>query len=345
MDNKEVKTLKDLAEYTGFTIATVSRVLNELGSKYRISEKTQNIIKNAAIEKKFSFNENARGLRLNKTFTIGLLVPDISNAFFSKIASLIDREAKRNKYSVFLCDCDNSTITEKSSVTLLENRKVDGVIAFPVGLEFKHLLDLNKNTPVIFIDRFFENIDIPYVTTDDYEGSCKAVQHLIDLGHKKIACIQGLQGTSQNNNRVNGYINTLLKNNIQINKNLIIGNNFDEISGYKAAKKLIKMKLNEKPTAILSLSNIITLGILKAFSESNIIIPEQISIISFDEESYSALLNPPLTTISQPKEDIGKLAFKMLLKQIKSKNNTKVDSIILPTKLILRNSTKRHINN
>ncbi len=339
MIQKKAKTLKDLAKISGFTESTISRVLNGLGTKYRISESTQTIIKKIAEDTSFSFNENARGLRLSKTSTIGLIVPDISNSFFAKMASLIEREARFHNYSIFLCDTDNSTKLEKMMVRLLQKRKVDGCIVAPIGLISKHLEELYNTTPTVLVDRFFEDINIPYVTSDDYNGTITAVTRLIELGHTTIACIQGIPGTSLNTNRVNAFKSTMNTHGLTVNEDLIIGNAFSEEDGYASAKQLINQNKVDMPTAIFSLSNAITLGILRAFSEENINIPEQISVISFDEESYSGLLKTPMTTISQPKEDIGRQAFSLLLKQIEAKDKKIAQkSILLPTKLIIRDS-------
>lgn len=340
MINKNAKTLKDLSKITGFTESTISRTLNGLGTKYRISESTQNIIKKAAEETNFSFNENARSLRLRKTFTIGLIVPDISNSFFAKMASLIEREARHHNYSIFLCDSDNSTELEKASVHLLQKRKVDGIIISPVGLEHKHLEDLYKNIPLVFIDRYFPKINIPYVSSNEYDGVKNAVNFLIQLGHKKITCIQGLEGTFSNTSRTNAFKDTIKHNGLNINETPIIGDAFSEENGYRCAKQLIKENKNQLPSAILSLSNTITLGILKAFTEENILVPEKVSIVSFDEEGYSSLLKTPMTTISQPKEQLGKTAFKMLLEQMESDKKLKQKNVLLPTKLIVRDSVK-----
>lgn len=344
MNNKSAKTLKDLSKITGFTESTISRTLNGLGTKYRISENTQNIIKRAAEETNFSFNENARSLRLRKTFTIGLIVPDISNPFFAKMASLIEREARFNNYSIFLCDSDNSTKQEKASVHLLQKRKVDGIIISPVGLEHKHLEKLYSNTPLVFIDRYFPKVNIPYVSSNEYEGVKNAVNYLIQFGHKKITCIQGLEGTFSNTSRTNAFKDTVKQHGLDINKTIIIGDAFSEENGYLSAKQLIKESKTNFPTAIISLSNTITLGILKAFAEDNILVPEMVSIISFDEEGYSSLLKTPMTTISQPKEELGKTAFKMLLDQMDADKKLKQKSLLLPTKLIVRDSVKEIID-
>ncbi|QTE22830.1 LacI family DNA-binding transcriptional regulator [Polaribacter cellanae] len=340
MNSNKAKTLKDLSKITGFTKSTISRVLNGLGTKYRISEATQVIIKKAAEETNFSFNENARSLRLKKTFTIGLIVPDISNSFFAKIASLIEREARLHNYSIFLCNSDNSTEIEKESLILLQKRKVDGIIISPVGLHYKHLEKSYSNIPLVLIDRYFKETNIPYVTSDDYHGTVEAVKYLINSGHKKIICVQGVNETSLNSNRTSAFKNTIEANGIPLNESMMIGDAFSEENGYLSAKKILKKTKKELPTAILSLSNTITLGVLKALHEDDISIPKDISIISFDEEGYSSLLKTAMTTISQSKTQMGKTAFMMLLEQMESEEKIKQKNILLPTKLIIRDSVK-----
>lgn len=340
MELKEAKTLKDLAKITGFTESTISRTLNGIGTKYRISKETQKKIMEAANEASFSFNENARGLRLKKTMTVGFIVPDISNSFFAKMASLVEREARLHKYAVFLCDSDNSTEVEKASIHLLQKRKVDGMVVCPIGLEYEHLTKLYKETPLVLVDRYFPKIDIPFVTSNDGLDSYKAVQHLISKGHTKIACIQGVENTSQNDMRVKGYKKALKDNGLVFNPKFLIGNSFSEENGYDAAQQIITMPKTKRPTAIFSLSSIITLGALKSFTEAGLKIPEDFSIVSFDEQEYSALLATPLTTIGQPKEEMGTKAFQMLLNQMGSEKKLKQKGMLLPTQLNFRDSIK-----
>ncbi len=340
MKLKEAKTLKDLAKVTGFTESTISRTLNGIGTKYRISTETQKKIIDAANEANFKFNENARGLRLKKTMTVGFIVPDISNSFFAKMASLIEREARLHKYAVFLCDSDNSTEVEKASINLLQKRKVDGIIVCPIGLESKHLQKLYQETPLVLVDRYFPKIPLPFVTSDDGLDSYKVVQHLISKGHSKIACIQGVENTSQNNMRVKGYKNALQDNGLAFDSKFLMGNSFSEKNGYYAAQQIIAMPKKKRPTAIFSLSSIITLGILKSFTEAGLKVPLDFSIVSFDEQEYSALLATPLTTIGQPKEEMGTKAFQLLRNQMESKTKLHQEGMLLPTRLNFRDSIK-----
>ncbi|PKV51137.1 LacI family transcriptional regulator [Aquimarina sp. MAR_2010_214] len=338
---KNKVTIQSIADALGVSVSTVSRVMNGVGKKYRISTKTRDIILKKAKELDYTPNKIAKSLRLQKTFTIGLIIPDISNPWFSKIAMKIEEESRKKKYNVFLCNTNGDINIEKESLELMENWHVDGVVIVPIGLEYEHLLKSYKNgMPLVFVDRFFEGIDIPYVSTNDLEGAYEANEYLIKNGHRNIACIQGLIGTSQNTQRVKGYKKALEDNNLPYRSDLIVGYDFGFQNGYDQAKKIIEQIDKTKVTAIFSTGNQITLGILKALKEKNIRIPEDLSLISFDENNYSELLYTPISTVSHVDEKIGDKAIELLFNQI---NKTIADNnyILTPTHLIKRDSVKQ----
>lgn len=330
-------TIKSIAEYVGVDSSTVSRVINGLAKEYRISTKTVKAVNEAVEKLNYKPNKIAKSLRLKKTFTIGLVVPDISNPWFADIISKIEKESRQKGYNVFLCNSDDSEEIEEELLLLLEDWKVDGIILTPIGLKHEHLLNLyKKGMPMVLVDRFFEKTEIPYVSTNDYLGALEATECLIKNGHKNIACIQGLIGTSQNTQRVEGYKEALSKNNIPINNNFIKGDDFGFENGYLQAKEIAKNLKETKITGIISTGNQITLGVLKALKEVSISVPEDISIVSFDEQDYLDLLYTPMTTVSHFNEDIGKNAVQLLFAQINKQSVQK--STLLPTKLIKRGS-------
>lgn len=340
MQNKNV-TIKFIAKKLGISITSVSRVLNGLGPQYRISHKTIELITNTATKLNYSPNNFAKGLRLKKSSTIGLILPDITNTWFAQLALGIEKEARKLHYNIFLCNSNDDIRIEKKSIELLQNWMVDGIIIAPIGLEAEHLVSASKKgTPVVLIDRFFEGLDLPCITSNDFEGSLEANQYLIDNGHKKIACFQGISGTSTNNQRIAGYKKALKNNKILFDPALLMGDNFGFDNGYIAAKKLIKNIKKTKITAIFSMGNQITLGILKALKEDGIKIPNDLSLISFDEQLYSDLLFTPLSTVSHMNENIGDMALKMLLAEMHKKTNAKQKNIVLKSKLIIRDSVK-----
>jgi len=330
-------TLKSIAQKLGVSVSTVSRVINGKSSHYRISKETEELVLQAAKELSYSPNQLARGLRLKRTHTIGYIIPDISNPFFSSIAKSVEKSARKLGYSILLCDSEENTEIESSSLQLMLNRKVDGLIISPVGLKVNHLVEISqKNFPIVLLDRYFPNLNIPFVTSDNYQGALEAVNLLIQNGHKKIACIQGLINTSPNNDRVKGYRDAHLKHNLEVDESLIVGDSFGEENGYLETKLLLKR--SSIPTAIFSISNLISLGAIRAISEEGLKIPDDISMVSFDDQPYSRFLSTPMTTVAQQSTQIGQIATKLLVDQIESNRIFEPKGIFLPTKLIIRNS-------
>lgn len=336
-------TLKSIADRLNVSVTTVSRVLNGKSERYRISKETQKLINSAAKELNYSPNQLARGLRLKRTNTLGYIIPDISNPFFSSIARSVEKSARKSGYSILLCDSEEDTKMEENLLQLMVDRKVDGLIISPVGLEVNHLKQIaQKNIPIVLLDRYFPEFNLPFVTSDNYRGALEAVNMLIDSGHTRIACIQGLVNTSPNNDRVKGYIDAHNTHNLTVDKKLIVGDSFGEENGYIETKLLLKQE--NPPTAIFAISNLISLGAIRAISEEGLNIPDDVSMISFDDQPYSGFLSTPMTTVSQQNAQIGQIAIKLLIDQIESNRQLEPKGIFLPTKLISRDSVKRKFN-
>jgi len=335
-------TIQSMAKTLGVSVTTISRVLNGLGEQFRISKKTIELVTTTADKLNYRPNNIAKGLRLKKSSTIGLILPDITNTWFAQLALGIEKEARKHHYNIFLCNSNDDIKVEKKSIALLQSWMVDGIIIAPIGLESEHLQKASKSgTPVVLIDRFFEGVNLPYISSNDFEGSLEATQYLINNGHKKIACFQGIVGTSPNNQRVNGYKQALKNNKILFDPSLVMGEDFGFNNGYTCAKKLIKHLAKSKITAIISMGNQITLGVLKALKEEGVQIPNDLLIISFDEQEYSDLLYTPLTTVSHMNENIGDVALKMLFNQFGKSTRIKPKNVVLNSKLIIRDSVKK----
>ncbi len=337
---KKVNNIKELAGKLGVSVTTVSRVLNGKSEKFRISKSTRRKVLEAARKYHYSPNRIARGLKLEKTETIGLIIPDIANPYFGSIAKTIEMEAHKSGYSIILSDSLDDINTEAELLQLLTGRKVDGIIIAPTGKSSKHVTEIQEQgIPVVVIDRYFPDANLPFVTTDNYTGAFLAVQHLIEMGHRRIACIQGINGISANNERVRGYKEVLQKNNLEVDEALILGIDFGEKNGYIQTQKVLA--LTNRPTAIFALSNLISLGTLRALKEAGLTVPDDISIVSFDEQPYSAFLACPMTTVEQPREKIGRLAFDFLLKMINEGTSKKIDNLMLQPRMIFRESVKK----
>ena len=340
MKNYHQTTFESISKELGLSVSTVSRVLNGKSEKYRISKKTAELVLQTAQNFHYEPNQLARSLRLNRSNTIGLIIPDISNPFFAKIARYIERSARENGYSVIVSDSDENTEIEKYSLQFLTSRKIDGLIISPVGKDSEHLLKArNKNIPIVLIDRYFTDLKLPFVGSDNFKGALEATNYLIGNGHTRIAFIQGIGRTTVNQNRVKGFIEAFKNNNISIDSSLIVGDSFGEENGYIETKILLNVE--NRPTALFAASNLISLGALKALYEEKLNVPGDMSIISFDDQPYSDYLATPMTTVAQQSQEIGSIAFRLLIESIEADNQKEPAKILLPTKLIVRKSVKK----
>jgi LacI family transcriptional regulator len=239
---QKVNNIKELAGKLGLSVTTVSRVLNGKSEKFRISKETSRKVLDAARKYHYSPNRIARGLKLEKTETIGLIIPDIANPYFGSIAKTIEVEARNNGYSIILCDSLDDEITEAELLQLLADRRVDGIIIAPTGRNSEHVKEIQEQgIPVMVIDRYFPDTSLPFVTTNNYLGALLATEHFIKMGHRIIACIQGINGISANSERVKGYHDALQKHKIPVNEKLILGTDFGEENGYNQTKKLLAL--------------------------------------------------------------------------------------------------------
>lgn len=308
------ENLSTIATRCGVSITTVSRVLNGNADKYRISEDTVEKVLSEARRYNYSPNRIAQNLRTQKTHSIGLLIPSLSNVYFAQMASVIISEIHKRGYMTIVMDTMEDQTTFEESLQQLISRNVDGIIASPCGKDatmVEHICE--QGLPFVLIDRYYEGSPVPYVVTNNYAGGMTATNALISAGHRNIACIQGVESSTANIERVQGYVSAMqsagLEEFVQIS-----GNEFSVQNGYLETKLLLLQE--RRPTAIFSLSNTITLGIIKAINEANLSIPGDISILSFDSFQYMDYISPALTRIGQPVEDMAMLASKLLFTSI-----------------------------
>ena len=333
-------TLKAIAHRSNVSVTTISRVLTGQAKRYRISKATETAVRKLAKELDFVPNQLARGLRLKKTLTIGVVIPDISNPFFAGIAQQATLGTRKHGYSVILCDSQDSTELEIKSLALLQSRNVEGIVLCPVGQSHEHLMEFVRGKfPMVLVDRFFPDLPIPYVSSDNVAGAKQAMDLLIANGHRRIACLQGLRGTSPNEFRIRGYKEALAKHHLPIDESLIVGDSFTEQSGYIETKLLIKTRPDV--TALLTLCNLNALGAIRALAEEKRHVPGDVSIVSFDDPPYAAYLATPMATVSQSYSEMGEVAVKLLFDQIQSDRGQAIGGILLPTSLVPRKSVKR----
>lgn len=327
----------DIAKKAGVSISTVSRVLNGKAEQFRISEKSQQRVRETAKKLNYVPNQFAANLKSGKSNTIALIIPSLSNPFFAEIASEINAEVRNRGYITIIGDSDENMETENEELLQMQSRNIEGLVIAPssqTGKSIKRLYD--QGVPVVCIDRYFENLDIPYVSTDNYEGAMMGTHHLIEHGHSEIACIQGVQNSVPNKLRIQGFKDAMKEAGIK--DYIISGDEFSIQNGYKETKLLLQMK--KPPTAIFALSNTIAIGCVKALREENIQVPEHISIITFDDHPFLDYLATPLTCITQPTREICRLAVKYLFFMLTNKE-IKLSQVLLKPELKYRRSVKR----
>lgn len=325
------ETLYTIAQRTGFSISTVSRVLSGNSQNSRISKKTAKLILEEAQKCNYTPSILAKGLRTNHTETIGLVIPSLDNPYFADIAHIIIQEAGSRGYTMILVDTMENEGLERKGINSLLSRKVDGMVVVPCGQDPSFLEKISSGEkPVVLVDRYYNSSPLPYVCTDNLAGGYIAAKHLIEKGHRNIACIEGPKYSMPVKERVRGYLKALEEAGID-GRETLSGDNFSIQNGYIETKLLLNKK--ERPTAIFALSNTILLGSIKAINESGLKVPDDISIISFDNYTYLDYMNPAITRISQPIEEIGILAVKLLMESISGGRNA-TSQIQLPPRLI-----------
>ena len=241
-------TLKDIARIVGVHPSTVSRVLSGKYENFNVGQETRERIFKTARDNNYVPNETARSLRLKKTQTIGLIIPDILNPLFAGLAKSVGNACEKNGYSFIVCNTDEVQQKEKKYIEMLKSRGMDGLIIVPVQEEREHYRELLKqNYPFVLAIRCFEDIKTDAVITDNYGDVLNAVQYLIKLGHQRIAFVGGRRSSYAIQLREKGYKEALNKYNIRIDHDLIVGNDFTAESGYRAAKQILN--LPKRPTA------------------------------------------------------------------------------------------------
>jgi LacI family transcriptional regulator len=330
-------TLEQVARAAGVSPSTASRALAGKARQCRISATTEASILKAAKGLGFQPSHVARSLRTQRSSLIGLLVPDASNPFFAAIARKATIHAERHGLSTLLADSHDSVEHEKDLLTHLLSRQVEGLIICPIGESSAPLKRLERSgVNVVVVDRWFSDVKLTTVTSENERGALAAMNSMIEKGHRQIGCLQGRPGTSTNGERLNGFKKALEKAGLEIDPSLICGNDFSEESGYRSTCEL----LDSRPdlSAVFALSNMNALGALRAFAERNLKIPQDISLVTFDDAPFAEYLSSPLSVIRQDVEGIGGTAAKLLIEQIRTGRKPAMSLHRIPVEFVVRAS-------
>ncbi len=327
-------TIHDVAVRAGVSTTTVSHVIN--GTR-RVSTDLSTRVERAMDELGYQPNALARSLRRKETQTLGLIVPDNSNPFFAEIARGIEDTAYNLGYAVVLCNTDNDTARESLYLNLLLKRQADGIVlvtagAWNPGLESA----VQRNLPLVVVDRELPSAALDCVVTDHVAGGEMATQHLIDLGHRRIGCISGPMQLASSVGRVEGYRTALRAAGLRVDPALIARGDFLETSGVECARALLRQ--SPPPTAIFACNDLMAIGAISAAYELGLSIPQELSVVGYDDIRLAAHLSPPLTTVAQPKYDLGTIAATLLIERMADRS-LPPRRVLLRTELTRRGST------
>lgn len=336
---KKKVSIKDIAQEVGVSIALVSYVLNGKEKEARVGKEIAEVIRNTAKRLDYQPNQLAKSLKSGKSHTIGLIVADISNPFFANIARTIEDEAKKNGYTVIFGSSDENAEKSEDLINVLINRQVDGFIIAPAEDTQKQIQYLNdQNIPFVLIDRYFPEIASNYVVTDNYQASYKATDHLFSTGHKRIGMIVYKSSLIHMQERKRGYLDALQKNNLVNDPSLVKEVDFNNIKS--DMEKAIKELLHHKSAvdAIFFASNTLALNGLKYLNRNNLRIPDDLAVLCFDEGDAFDFFYSPITFVDQPLVEVGMEAVRILIDQIKSKNQNK-RQLLISSKLVIGKSS------
>ncbi|MGI6777218.1 MAG: LacI family DNA-binding transcriptional regulator [Acetivibrionales bacterium] len=333
LQEKKKLNINDIAKAAGVSISTVSRVINNSGL---VNKNTRKKVQRIIDELNFTPNAIARSLVKKTSKTIGLMIPDITNSYFIEFIKSVEDVMSKHKYFMLLCNTNQESKKEEYYINEMLERRTDGLMIISTSITNKELLDkAKKSMHIVSIQADIDGVD--RIDTTDEQGTSSVIEHLIELGHRKIAFIGLKYDISVLRNRFLGYKRTLEKHGIPIRDDYIIKTESFVNPGYSATLKLLG--LEDRPTAIHCLNDSVAIGAYTALTENNIRVPEDISISGFDNTITSKLITPRLTTVAQPITTMGEIAAKLLIQNITEGSHPVKQSILLPTKLIIRDST------
>jgi LacI family fructose operon transcriptional repressor len=325
-------SIKDVAEAAGVSTATVSRVLsNGLHVRPHVRERVM-----AAVEQlRYRPNLVARSLRSQHTTTIGLIVSDIRNPFFSSISRAVEDTAHEQGYSVLLCNTDENPEKEAIYLNLMQDENVAGVIFSPTLLSINHFKATNLNYPVVLVDRSLPDSDVDTVLLDNIDAGYRLTSHLLENGFRRIAALCGDTSTT-GRERLSGYEKALRVYNLSPVPELIKHLPPKIEVGHSTTLKILAS--SQVPDAIFTTNSMLGAGALQAIRERHLVIPNDIALVTFDETTWASLVEPPVTLIDQPTYEIGRLATELLLQRI-AEPQRPTRQVILKGTLLIRGSS------
>jgi LacI family transcriptional regulator len=327
-------TIVDVAREAGVSFTTVSHVLN--GTRHVAEPTKQRVL--AAIERlNYEVNSLAQSLKSDRSQTIGLIITDISNPFFTSLVRGVEDIANAAGYSIMLCNTDEDPEKELTYLRMLRRKRVDAILMAPTGVP-QPVVDrlIGLGFPLVCFDRPPPGASCDNVLVDNVGGAWQAVSHLIELGHRRVGVITGLAGVGTTDERLEGYMQAMADHELPIDPELVRLGNSRLDGGYR--EMLALLNLPALPTAVFSTNNLMTLGALGALQSRQVHVPDDMAVVGFDDFEWAAVLRPRLTAVAQPTYEIGETAARMLIDRIEGRGAPEPRRVVLPTRLIVRES-------
>ncbi|HBQ64011.1 MAG TPA: LacI family transcriptional regulator [Clostridiales bacterium] len=327
-------TIQDVAEKAGVSVATVSRVLN--GSS-RVAEETRSRVQQVIDRLGYSPNLLGSQLRKMRTQTVLVVLPSISNPFYSRVVKGIGDVAKAHAYHMLLCNTDSSPELESYYIGLLRKKMADGMILMESGLSGEEMEKLSALYPMVQCSEYREGIFVPRISIDNRKAARDAVDHLAERGHRRIGLLTVNNTLISTVERNRGYADSLQQHGRPWDAEAVFTGDYTYSSGVMAAQRIARMG---KPVdGVFALSDMMAIGLMKGLKQEGFRIPEDISVVGFDDISFASICEPALTTVNQPRYSLGERAMQLLLRRIRGEG-TGDESITLAHSLIIRQSTR-----
>jgi DNA-binding LacI/PurR family transcriptional regulator len=328
-------TIKDVARVAGVAPSTVSSVLNDKGT---VASATRARIVAAIEELGYAPNQSARNLKRSRVALIGLVVPDLQNEFFALVGEGVQDTAHDRDVLVVLCSTDANAEREAYYARLLRSRRLDGVIYLSgTGISPGALVELAAVEAVVFVDEKLPGLQLPFVGSDNRAGARAAADHLLSEGHERVAIIGGPPALWTSEQRLAGYREALAAAGRDPDAAPLVTGDYRQASGRAGAERLLRLPDRERPTAILCANDLMAMGVIQLCRERGVKIPEQLSVVGFDDVPSSALLAPPLTTVRQQSREMGRRAAALLLSCLDGEPGGDAGAL-LATELVMRES-------
>ncbi|AIC95956.1 LacI family DNA-binding transcriptional regulator [Shouchella lehensis] len=329
-------SIKDVAKEASVSTATVSHVVN--GTRF-VAESTTIRVKQAMKNLGYTPNFAAKTLRSQKTSTIGIVLPDIGNHFFTSVVKEIESVLGEQQYQLLVGNTNEDIETERKKIQAFISQQVSGLIIASSAKHYSEIAwDIPDDLPIVFIDRLPEETNQSSIVVDNEKGVQMAIEQFIQSGHQNIGLITGIHSLSTTKDRIKGYKLALAKHGLPFSTNLIYNGNSKFESGYKGCEHLLG---TTNASALFVANNLMSVGAMTYLTENDIAVPDDVAIIGFDDYRWAEITSPPLTVIKQPVEEIGAAAATELLEQIEL-GQPRNKPYRFETELILRSSHHNH---